>query len=276
MKLKVKLFLVIIFLFATNTVLALENKGSVSTAMAGAGAASVNLSDGYFLNPALISLYPAKSLTLASSFRTEKASLVDHGQEALFPLAVSYNQNDLNGTKNKTYSLGSAYLYKEKFSVGVGLQFKEMKNLQTDQIYRQNLVDIGFVFVPQEWLSFGLVVRAKPLNDIELVIPVEQKSTVAVASDLKVGDYLNSRFELEQGENAQNQKKMIVKLGFEIIANEWVLLRAGYQNNNLISQNYLTAGLGFGGPQFGLHYSYIKEAEMQKESFHSIDLTVPF
>lgn len=69
---------------------------------------------------------------------------------------------------------------------------------------------------------------------------------------------------------------MIFKYGTTFLLNEWIVAKIGYQNDNIASQNYFTAGLGFNGPQFGLHYAYVKESEFKKETHHSIDLVVPF
>ena len=79
-------------------------------------------------------------------------------------------------------------------------------------------------------------------------------------------------------ETAENEKteKMIYKMGLETFINDWIVTRFGYQNDNAHSLNFFTAGLGFVGPQFGLHYAYQSEARNIRDPLHTIDLNIPF
>jgi hypothetical protein len=55
-----------------------------------------------------------------------------------------------------------------------------------------------------------------------------------------------------------------------------VVFRLGYQNNQITAKDYISAGLGFSGPQFGLHYAYISNTADKSEDKHLIDLGIPF
>ena len=64
--------------------------------------------------------------------------------------------------------------------------------------------------------------------------------------------------------------------GLETYLNDWMIIRLGYQNNNVLSKNFTTAGLGFSGPQFGFHYGYLTNVSNRNEDRHTVDLGVPF
>ena len=83
------------------------------------------------------------------------------------------------------------------------------------------------------------------------------------------------RFDIESApENKTN--RLVYMSGIETYMNDWMIFRFGYQNNNVVSKNYITAGAGFAGPQFGLHYAYVSNVADKKEDKHSIDLGIPF
>lgn len=257
-----------------------ENLGSVSTSLGGAGAGSVNAVDGAFNNPATFALFPYRSAQISSAKNLFRLSLADNGAEALFPAMLGYSQNQADELKNKTFYFGLALPFKSRFSLGLNVGFQESQFVNSAvngrQKYRQNVVDVGALFRPFEWFSLGVVLKNKPLNDTELSNTIDQRSTVALGFESQYEDLVNLRAELEFGKNEQSDQRSVVKTGLEILMNQWIQLRLGYQNNNIDSQNYFTAGLGFGGPQFGLHYAYLKESEFEKETQHSIDLAVPF
>lgn len=268
-------FILFTVLFSTNAS-AFENLGSVSTALGGAGVGAVDLVDGVFSNPAALPFYEQKSAALSFAKKSFRISLSDNGADALFPAALAYSQSDIDGFKNKTFYLAIAHTITSKIAFGVNAGFQEVKIPTDDNKYRQTVVDAGFSYRPNSWLSAGLVLKNKPLNDTDLDNSIDDRPTTALGIESKYRELVNIRLEAEAGKNAQDQQKSIFKTGVEIFMNEWMMLRLGYQNNNILSQNYFTAGLGFGGPQFGLHYAYVKESAFEKEIHHSIDLAVPF
>lgn len=253
-----------------------ENLGSVATSLGGAGVGAINLVDGAFNNPATFALFEQRAMDLSFGKKSFRASLADNGAEALFPALLGYSQIDDEGLKVKAFYFGLAYPFSAKFSVGATIGFQETRLPALDEKFRQNLADVGVIFRPNAWFSLGAMIKNQPLNDTDLPNTMDDQPTQALGFETKYDELVNLRGELESGKNAVSEQKMIVKGGLEIILNEWTQLRLGYQNNNIISQNYFTAGLGFGGPQFGLHYAYVKESAFEKEIHHSIDLAVPF
>ena len=269
-------YFLILFMSCSAWSQSFENLGSVSTSLGGAGAGAVNLVDGAFNNPATFALFEQRAMDLSFAKKAFRVSMADNGAEALFPAMLGYHQLDVDGFKTKAFYLGLAHPFSAKFSIGANLGFQQTTLPGADDKYRQNLADVGAIYRPNAWFSVGAVVKNQPLNDTDLPNTIDDRPTQAIGFEAKYDDLVNIRGELEGGKNANSDQRMIVKGGMEIVMNEWIQLRLGYQNNNIISQNYFTAGLGFGGPQFGLHYAYVKESEFEKETHQSIDLAVPF
>lgn len=259
-----------------------ENLGSISTALGGAGAGAVNSVDGVFNNPAALGVYNQRSAALSFAHNSVRASLSDNGADALFPAMLGYHQSDIDGTKVKAFYLGLAYPMSNQFSIGVNFGFQEIQLESVTGKFKQTLADVGMIYRTSEWFSVGAVLKNKPLNDTALSNTIDDQPATAAGFELNYENMVKFRSEVESGKNLQDEQKEIYKSGIEVAMNEWLQLRLGYQNNNIISQNYFTAGLGFSGPQFGLHYGYVKGSEFAtegkdaKEAYHSIDLAVPF
>lgn len=269
-------YLFILFFSCATYAQSFENLGSVASSLGGAGVGAINPVDGAFNNPATFALFDQRAADLSFAKGAFRISLADNGADALFPAMLGYSQSDIDDVKIKAFYLGLAYALSPKLSFGANFGFQETQLPADDDKFRQNLVDVGVVYRPNAWFSVGAAVKNQPLNDTDLPNSVDDRPTQAVGFEAKYDELVNARGEYETGKNANSDQRAIVKGGLEILMNEWIQLRLGYQNNNIISQNYFTAGLGFGGPQFGLHYAYIKESEFEKETHHSIDLAVPF
>lgn len=269
-------YLFVLFFSCSAFAQSFENLGSVSTSLGGAGVGSVHLVDGAFNNPASFPLFEQRSADFSFAKEAFRVSLADNGAEALFPAMLGYNQSKTDDLKTKAFYLGFGYAFKQTFSIAANFGFQETEVPTIDDKFRQNLADIGVMYRPNVWFSVGAVVKNQPLNDTDLADSIDNRPTQAIGFESKYDELVSLRGEYETGKNAKSEQKAIVKGGLEIFMNEWVQLRLGYQNNNILSQNYFTAGLGFGGPQFGLHYAYIKESENKKDTYHSIDLAVPF
>ncbi len=269
----------IIFSFFFLTVLnsaAFENLGSVSTALGGAGVGSINETDGAFNNPASIFFFQQKSAALSYGSEAQRISFSDNGKEALFPALIGYSRNTAFDLETESLHLGFAYPISSVFSAGVAVGFQTTKALPKTNKERQNIIDVGVSYRPLAWLSTGLVLKNQPLNDSDLPETIDDRPSIAVGLEMQYMDLTNLRFEIESGKNAGAKERQIYKFGIESYINEWLFGRIGYQNNNLESQNYFTAGIGIGGTQFGLHYAYTRASEFKKDDDHSIDLVMPF
>jgi len=261
---------------ASTKVFAFEIQGSTAAGLGGAGVGSVNAVDGGFLNPAAIALLERNSASLNIANRGFRFYFADNGSDSMFPAALGYNQADLYGMKTKTVHLMLAKGVQDKFAFGTNVHFLELQIDGVETTYRQTLVDLAMIAKPFEFLSIGLAYKNKPTANTELSDYIDNNPLLSFGVEYNYIDLLLVKSDIESAQNSNLEQKQIYKFGLETHLNDWLILRLGYQNNNVLGQNYGTAGLGFGTTNYGLHYAYVKESNFKKDAYHSVDLTMPF
>lgn len=268
-------YFIFIILFLSIKTFSFESTGAVSGATGGAGVGSLEDVDGIYLNPASIALFPKKSFAASFSKVHTNIHMTDNGRDAFFPAGLSYTKIDENGIQNQSYNLTIAYPINQQFAIGTAISLRELKIDGIDEKYRQTLVAPAIYFQIVDSVTAGIVWKNKELSDTDLVDNMDKISSVALGVAYIYEKFAKVRLDLETAENEKTDK-MIYKAGLETFINDWIVTRFGYQNDNAHSLNFFTAGLGFVGPQFGLHYAYQSEARNIRDPLHTIDLNIPF
>lgn len=252
-----------------------NNFGAVSVGTGGAGVASVDLVDGALINSATIPFYPQKQISFSYSSSRFSGAMVDNGREALFPAAIAYEQQSNDFYKKKNYHLILGYAVTSTFSLGLDFHYDEFRFLNVDEIHRQTLVNAGvFWQIAPAW-GLGLTHRDVALTDTNLADTIDHVAITTLGVTYSYKNMAQFRFDVEKVEK-QPSDRYIFKAGLESYINEWIVTRFGYRNDNIASMNFASAGLGFVGPQFGLHYAYQVEANNTVDPLHVIDLNFPF
>lgn len=255
-----------------------NTSGAVSSANGGAGVAVVDLTDGAFLNPAVIPLFPRKELSVSYSSERFSANIVDNGADALFPAAIGYEKYSNDAFKSNVYHLMVAYAYESvvgNVSFGADFNLNDMKLTGNDESYKQTRATAGFLWQPSKAFSFGLVHKNIALNDTDLPDSIDHVAITTAGLAYVYQSFAQLRFDMESVEK-QPSDRYIYKIGLETYINDWIITRFGYRNDNILSMNFSTLGVGFAGPQFQLHYAYQSEAKSTVDPLHIIDLSVPF
>lgn len=274
-KIFVFLFLIFSHLFVCAAPKAQNTSGAVSVATGGAGVGVIDFVDGALLNPSIIPFFPTKQVSLSYSSSRFSGALVDHGKDALFPAGLAYEHQSNDTFKNTIYHLILAYPLGQRFSVGANFHYNQLKFLASDVVYAQTLVNIGMIWQATKSWTVGLVHKDIALTDTDLPDSVDHVATTTLGFGYVYETFAQFRFDIESVER-QPSGRYIYKVGLETYVNEWIITRFGYRNDNIASLNYGTAGLGFAGPQFGLHYAYQWEANNTVDPLHVIDLSFPF
>ncbi len=255
--------------------LAIENTGAVSAATGGAGAGVLEEIDGTHLNPASIALFSQKSFAASFSKYHTNIHMTDNGRDAFFPAAIIFTKSDENNIQTLGYHVALAYAVIENFSIGLDAELREIKIIGIDDKFRQTVLSPALFYQISDLFSAGLVLKNKALANTDLPDILDQNSSVTLGFGYTYEKFAKFRADLETAENEKTDK-MIYKFGLETYLNDWIITRIGYQNDNAHSLNFFTAGLGFAGPQFGLHYAYQAEARNNRDPLHTIDLNIPF
>ncbi len=254
---------------------AIENTGAVSAATGGAGVGALEEVDGGYLNSASIALFSKKSFAASFSKYHSNVHLTDNGRDALFPAGIAYTKTDENNIQTQAYHLLVAYEVVSKISLGLDMALREIKMIGIEEKFSQTIVSPAIFYQITQSISAGFVLKNKALSNTILADSLDQNSSLAMGFSYVYEKFAKFRFDFEAPQNEKTDK-MIYKIGLETFINDWIITRIGYQNDNAYSMNYFTAGLGFAGPQFGLHYAYQSEARNNRDPLHTIDLNIPF
>lgn len=265
-----------VFLFAVSSLAALT-PGSVSTATGGSGRGTTEPVDSVFLNPASVGLLSTKFLSANYTPDQWSVTISDNGKESLFPAALSFTRSDVVGFKTQRIGLSVGYVFKKMFAIGANLSILEYSSeaINRDEKYRQTAGDLGIMFSPGPEYGIGFVANKVSSSNSDLAESLQVQQTLGFGAQYTFQSFIRFRFDIES--SPKNKTDRLVYMGgVETYLNEWMIIRFGYQNNNVVRSNYSSAGLGFSGPQFGLHYAYISNVANNRDHKHSIDLGIPF
>ncbi len=271
-----KNILILVILFS-QLAIASPIIGSVSTATGGTGRGAIEPVDGVLLNPSSVAKIKTQFFSFNYSNQQMAATIADNGKDALFPAAIAFVRTDVNDLKTQDMALVLAYSLMPRLSIGTTISLVEyMTNLNnTEQKYRQTVGDIGVSFALARNVSLGAVAYKVLSSDAELAKPLQKQQLVGVGGSYTFDNLVRFRFDIESAPENKFDR-LTYMTGLETYLNDWMIIRLGYQNNNVVSKNFTTAGLGFSGPQFGLHYGYLTNVSNRNEDRHTVDLGVPF
>lgn len=252
--------------------------GAVSTATGGTGVGAVEPVDGLLLNPAFVADMPAKDFSVNYSADAWALTIADNGQDSFFPAGlqmVSFRTDTLN-----TQKLGLSFTLPRMKRLVVGatasmVEYSYNPTGNMDNKYRQAVADVGLTYGITRDIGIGLVANKVGATKIDLQEGLQLQKTATLGLSYTYDNFLRLRLDVESGPDYKTNK-LVNMIGIENYLNEWVVFRLGYQNNKVLEKDYMTGGLGFAGPQFGLHYALISNTVDRSDQKHLFDLAIPF
>lgn len=262
--------------------------GSVSAATGEAGRAAVEASESPFGNPASVPFLKgyyfsagmgATRQTQMGTSQDLAVSLTENMKETIVPTSFSYLQNtyrpDVDSTEDvfsRQFKLSFGSFLRPGLAYGLGISHQNDKVL--DQTYSQTNLQLGFLWAPKE--QFGLAATfdnlIAPSDRIPEAYRLKQQMTFGGSYNYR--KFVRFKGDIISGPNNSLEKPTLAA-GMESYMNRWLILRWGLQRNNEVDANLYTAGMGFIGPKFGLHYAYQNSPQNESLSRHSVDLAVP-
>ena len=251
--------------------------GSVSTATGGTGRGAIEPIDGVLINPSSVAQIKTKFFSFNYQKDQMGVTISDNGKEALFPAAIAFVRAEKDNLKTQDMALVVAYSIMPKLSVGATISLVEylQDNAGVEQKYRQTVSDLGISYSVGHDISVGVVANKIFSSTSELAPALQKQKTFGFGGNYTYQNVVRFRFDIESAPEKKTDR-LVYMSGIETFMNDWVVLRLGYQNNNVLGKNFMTAGLGFAGPQFGIHYAYLTNVADRQEDRHSVDLGIPF
>ncbi len=251
--------------------------GSISAATGGTGRGTVEPVDGVLLNPASVALINSKFFSFNYSKDQMGVTISDNGKTALFPAAIAFVRTEKDNFKTQDMALVLAFSALRRLSFGTTISLVEyLQDVNgVEQKYRQTVGDIGATYIVNREMSVGVVMNKAFSSSTELGSALQKQKTFGFGGNYTYENFVRFRFDLESA--SENKTDRLVYMGgVETFLNDWIVARVGYQNNNVLAKNFVTAGVGFSGPQFSLHYAYLTNVADRNDDRHSVDLGIPF
>lgn len=252
--------------------------GAVSTATGGTGRGAVESVDGVFLNPAMIGDLTSKNFSVSYSPDEWGMSVVDNGRESYFPAALDFIRTTTPTLDTQQLGLSFASRRWHRVSFGATASMYEYTNYLTpvtQEKYRQGILDVGATLAITPNIGFGIVAKKIASGQVNIAESRQVQKTIAIGMSYTYQNFARFRFDVESAPDNKTDK-LVYMVGLENYINDFIVFRLGYQENNVLSKDYFSAGVGFSGPQFGLHYAYISNVSDKTEDQHLFDLNVPF
>ena len=275
-----KIILAVSFLALSFNLLpkAFATIGAVSTATGGSGRGAIEPVDGILLNPATISDLPNKYFSVNYSPDQWALAVSDNGQEVYLPAALKFIKTQTSLLNTQQLGLSFASRRWKKVSFGGSASMMEYTNYIStalEQKYRQTTLDLAATYALATNLGIGLVANKVGSSKIDLSENLQVQKTTAIGFSYTYQNFARFRFDIETAPD-NRADKLNYMFGIENYINDWVVFRIGYQINKVVVKDYFTVGVGFAGPQFGLHYAFISNTADKAEDKHLIDLGIPF
>jgi hypothetical protein len=274
--------------------------GSISSAMAGAGRSSVDIGESYLLNPASVAHLQGAAMAFGTSYLewtnpqdNSKAtydgwrlSLNENSPDSMWASSIYMSQSQNRQSRrsfNAPSQFNDAWFTLGNFvipQVSMGLSYHYHESLTALQSYQEHNLGIGVLWTPLDHLGVGFSLqnfRAPPKD-----VPSE----LSLGSNGGIGlmylhqDYL--RLRLDYSRKAHQLPSLSSNewaFGLENAMTPWTLVRIGIAqevNDESQSTQKLTAGFGFAGPRFGVHYGFQQLRVAKVGTEHSVDLMIPF
>lgn len=270
-----QLLLIASILFSLNSFAVV---GAVSTATGGSGRGAVEPVDGLLLNPAIISDLPTKNFSVNYSPDQMALTVSDNGKDAYFPAALQFIRTTDPVVDTQQLGLSFATDRWKKIALGATASMVEYTNYFSagiEQKYRQSTFDLGATAAFSK--NFGIGIIAKKLASGSVALPenLQIQKTLGFGMSYTYQNFARLRLDVESAPDNKTDK-LVYMGGLENYINDYMVFRLGFQSNQVTTKDYFSAGLGFTGPQFGLHYAYISNVANKTEDKHLIDLGIPF
>jgi hypothetical protein len=262
--------------------------GSVSAATGEAGRAAVEASESPFGNPATLGMM--KGYYLTAGFGATKqnnmgsnqdlaVSVTDSMKETVVPTSFSYVQNTTrpegatDDLLERGFKLSFGNMINKQVAFGLGIVHEDDR-FPTDR-YTQTNVQTGFLWMPNQNVGVAATFdNMIPSTSDTIPEAYRLKQTMALGGSYNYRKFVRVKADLISAENNTFGKPTLAA-GMESYLNRWLVLRWGLQRNNQLAANLYTAGLGFIGPKFGLHYAYQNSPQNESLTRHSVDLALP-
>ncbi len=262
--------------------------GPVSSALGGAGIAANEEAEQLLFNPA--TLVHTKDLSIGAFFSDgyrEKnehdkftgSTITDNTSDSGVAGGVGFFKRrrtfDVLPTLDEVYAQVSLAKPVYKFlALGLSIEHYRQDVVGGDE-YRQTELSMGALYNPSPKFAVGFVVKNLRGRDEDVPALLQLKDELGVGINYILMETFRARFDVVQQTQLNPDQDRVYKAGIESFIDAFLVLRMGYQINELEDRNYYSLGFGFTGPRLKIDYSYQQNEDYTKGAMHSVDFRLP-
>ena len=265
-------------------------EGSSADGMGGAGRASVLMDNPVLLNPAsqvhLRGYFMNFHHQVKNNIYFEEENHViqwgiivtDNSPENLFATSLSAFQETQSleniEIKSRHYQISLADFIVPTLALGVALYYREVENPEEKEKFHQNNLKLGLLYTPLSWL--GLAWTAD--NVLEEKKQSYKKRKFGMGVNYLASIKLRMSLDLVKEEEKDH---LLFMWGTENQIAPWLSLRLGWKQDDNLSQQRATLGIGWISPRIRLNYAFqidVKSSSKRKnqDKEHSLSSSIPF
>ena len=267
--------------------IALPVGGSSANGMGGSGRASVFMDNPALLNPAsqmhvrgyFINLHHQNETNylVEKKVHTVQSGIIVTDSGRGNPIATSVSAfretQFLKNIKinNRHYQLSLADFVASNLALGAALYYREVETSEEETLYGNNL-KFGLLYTPLSQL--GLAFTAD--NILKEKIAGYQNRQFGVGINYLTNIRLRMSLDLVKEEKKDH---LLWMWGTENQIASWLVLRLGWKQDDNLSQQKATFGMGLISPRIRLNYALqmdIKSSSEKREQQHSLSFSLPF
>jgi hypothetical protein len=261
--------------------------GSVSAATGESGRAAVEASESPFGNPAGLAFlsgyyfsagFGASRQTAMGTAQDLAVSLTDNMKETVLPTSLSYVQRTTlpSGAAEEVFQRNFKLSFGNflRDGLGFGLAVNHEDDRLPSEHFSQTNIQTGFLWAPNKNFGAALVFDNILPGSGGVPEAYRLKSTTAIGGSYNYKRFVRLKADLIS-DSGNSWSRPTLAAGMESYMNRWLVLRWGVGRNNETESNLYTAGLGFIGPKFGIHYAFQNSPQNESLTRHSVDLAVP-
>lgn len=257
--------------------------GAGPEALGGAGRANNNGMDAHFLNPAGVAFsrgtafggaFQEGDLTTGSPVNNYDLEVIDNDTSNIISGGIAYvtQRNSFPDHTLTTQDISISFAGHILPTIGLGVQGHRLfqQNSNGPSYVKYNTT-IGVLAVPTPWFGLAFVGYDIFSDPEQVTIP-----TFAVGTNFVILDIFRIRADAARPELQNPSHAAIISGGIEFNLGYSILLRSGGEWNNITSQNYFCAGMGFEGPKLNVGYAYKTNVNVDGDAFHTFEAWLTF
>lgn len=250
---------------------------AASLATAGTGRASVEAGDVHELNPAMLVHLRGRDLHSAASGDSLSVGISDNARDSIIPAALAWKRarTEKAGLETRREDLRLTLADVVKGNLSMGVTGRQTSYIRGGVDWREVNADVGFAWIATPKVGLGLVVSNSFPGREDMPDDLIARPQTSFGVNYLWSESVRFRGDLISGAGNHFGKSVLAG-GYEAALNRFFVARLGAATDAGLNREIASAGFGFDLPRFRINYGVQGVVRGEGETWHSVDLGIPF